>query len=104
MTPTPRNGKATRTATADSPSAAASRYQQLRSHLAELRPAEAVPAVHDHATAQGLSLRVELERLLAVKSTPQRPGGSGRLRLGCLPHQRPWPTSTSTPLPASTER
>ncbi len=54
MTPTPRTLKAT---AQESPSAAASRYQQLRSHLAELKlaaAAEALPAVLDQATAEGL--------------------------------------------------
>ncbi|GAB4957714.1 hypothetical protein MAHJHV54_48660 [Mycobacterium avium subsp. hominissuis] len=53
MTPTPRTNKAP-TRTEESPSAAASRYQQLRSHLAELKlaaAAEALPAVLDQATA-----------------------------------------------------
>lgn len=87
MTPTPRTP---RTATTEeSPSAAASRYQQLRSHLAELKlaaAAEALPAVLDQATAEGLSLTVALERLLAVEveaSTARRL--AGRLRFACLP-------------------
>lgn len=85
MTPTPRTPKATE----ESPSAAASRYQQLRSHLAELKlaaAAEALPAVLDQATAEGLSLTVALERLLTVEveaSTARRL--AGRLRLACLP-------------------
>ena len=89
MTPTPRTPKTTATAVAESPSAAASRYQQLRSHLAELKlhaAAEALPAVLDHATAEGLSLTVALERLLAVEvdaSTARRL--AGRLRFACLP-------------------
>ncbi len=37
MTPTPRTAKTTTVTTEESPSAAASRYQQLRSHLAELK-------------------------------------------------------------------
>ena len=75
--------------TEESPSAAASRYQQLRSHLAELKlhaAAEALPAVLDQATAEGLSLTVALERLLAVEvdaSTARRL--AGRLRFACLP-------------------
>ncbi|MGA7053819.1 MAG: AAA family ATPase, partial [Mycobacterium sp.] len=72
MTPTARTPKTTRTAAVDSesPSVAASRYQQLRSHLAELKlhaAAEAQPAVLDQATAEGLSLTVALERLLAAE-------------------------------------
>jgi len=84
MTPTPRTPKTTTTTTATgSPSAAASRYQQLRSHLAELKlhaVAEALPA------AENLSLTVALERLLAVEveaSTARRL--AGRLRFACLP-------------------
>ena len=86
MTPTPRTPKTTAD---ESPSAAASRYQQLRSHLAELKlaaAAEALPAVLDQATAEGLSLTVALERLLAVEveaSTARRL--AGRLRFACLP-------------------
>lgn len=73
----------------ESPSAAASRYQQLRSHLAELKlttVAEALPAVLDQATAENLSLTTALERLLAVEvdaTTARRL--AGRLRFACLP-------------------
>jgi DNA replication protein DnaC len=86
MTPTARTPKTTGT---ESPSAAASRYQRLRSHLAELKlhaAAEALPTVLDQATAEGLSLTVALERLLAVEvdaSTTRRL--AGRLRFACLP-------------------
>jgi DNA replication protein DnaC len=90
MTPTTRTPKTTtRTAETESPSAAASRYQQLRSHLTELKlaaAAEALPTVLDQATAEGLSLTVALERLLAVEvdaSTARRL--AGRLRFACLP-------------------
>ncbi|MGV0810306.1 AAA family ATPase, partial [Mycolicibacterium setense] len=82
MTPTPRTPKTTvRTTDAETPAAAASRYQQLRSHLAELKltaAAEALPSVLDQATAEGLSLTVALERLLAVEvdaSTARRLAG-----------------------------
>lgn len=90
MTPTARNPKATtRTDRAESPSAAASRYQQLRSHLAELKlhaAAEALPSVLDQATAEGLSLTVALERLLAVEvDTAAARRLAGRLRFACLP-------------------
>ena len=71
MTATTRTPKNTRTAV-ESPSAAASRYQQLRSHLAELKlhaAAEALPAVLDQASAEGLSLTTALERLLASYQT-----------------------------------
>ena len=90
MTPTPRTSKTTRSAAAvESPSATASRYQQLRSHLAELKlhaAAEALPSVLDQATAEGLSLTVALERLLAVEvdATATR-RLAGRLRFACLP-------------------
>ena len=86
MTPTARTPKTTGT---ESPSVAASRYQALRSHLAELKlsaAAEALPTVLDQATAEGLSLTVALERLLAVEvdaSTARRL--AGRLRFACLP-------------------
>ena len=89
MTPTTRTPKTTTAPPSESPSAAASRYQQLRSHLAELKlhaAAEALPAVLDQATAEGLSLTVALERLLAVEvdaSTARRL--AGRLRFACLP-------------------
>lgn len=89
MTPTPRTAKTTTTSTEETPSAAASRYQQLRSHLAELKlaaAAEALPAVLDQAAVENLSLTVALERLLAVEveaSTARRL--AGRLRFACLP-------------------
>lgn len=89
MTSTPRTAKTTPATAEESPSRAASRYQQLRSHLAELKltaAAEALPAVLDQATAEGLSLTVALERLLAVEvdaSTARRL--AGRLRFACLP-------------------
>jgi len=92
MTPTGRTPKTTTTTTtavAESPSATASRYQQLRSHLAELKlhaAAEALPAALDQAAAEKLSLTVALERLLAVEvdaSTARRL--AGRLRFACLP-------------------
>src|SRR6478672_1419044 len=83
MTPTPRTAKTTTVTTEESPSAAASRYQQLRSHLAELKlpaAAEALPAVLDQASAEGLSLTVALERLLAVEVE-----ASTARRFACLP-------------------
>ena len=86
MTPTARTPKTSRTATA---AEAASRYQQLRSHLAELKltaAAEALPTVLDQAAGEGLSLTAALERLLAVEvdaSTARRL--AGRLRFACLP-------------------
>jgi IstB-like ATP binding protein len=68
---------------------AASRYQQLRGHLAELRlhtAAEHLPAVLDQARSEGLSLTAALERLLAleVDATEAR-RLAGRLRFACLP-------------------
>ena len=89
MTATARTPKTTRTANTESSAQAASRYQQLRSHLVELKlhaAAEALPAVLDQATAEGLSLTVALERLLAAEvnaSTARRL--AGRLRFACLP-------------------
>jgi len=89
MTPTPRTAKNTATVTEEPPSTAASRYQKLRSHLAELKlhaAAAALPAVLDQASAENLSLTVALERLLAVEveaSTARRL--AGRLRFACLP-------------------
>src|SRR4029078_6120604 len=98
-------------------------------HLAELKlpaAAEALPAVLDQAIAEGLSLTVALEPLLGSRDRGQRPPGRARSRLpwrGCWPSksrqappggwpggcgspacppQPPWPTSTSTPPPAST--
>ena len=88
MTPTPRTPKTSRTA-AESPSAAASRYQQLRSHLADLKlhaAAEALPGVLEQASAEKLSVTTALERLLAVEvdaSTARRL--AGRLRFACIP-------------------
>jgi DNA replication protein DnaC len=67
----------------------ASLYQQLRGHLATLKlttAAEQLPAVLDAATAQGLSVTVALERLLAaeVEATEAR-RLAGRLRFASLP-------------------
>jgi DNA replication protein DnaC len=68
---------------------AASRYQQLRGHLAELRlhtAAEHLPTVLDQASSEGLSVTAALERLLAleVDATEAR-RLAGRLRFACLP-------------------
>lgn len=68
---------------------AASRYQRLRAHLTELEltvATEALPSVPDQAPAEGLSLTVVLERLLAVEVdaiTARRL--TGRLRFASLP-------------------
>ena len=86
MTTTPRTAD---TATDVSTATAASCYQQLRSHLAELKlhdAAQALPAVLDQASAESLSVTAALERLLAVEvdaSTARRL--AGRLRFACLP-------------------
>ncbi|MDQ1250419.1 MAG: hypothetical protein QG597_4798 [Actinomycetota bacterium] len=77
------------TTTAESPSAAASRYQQLRTHLTQLKlhaAAEALPGVLDQASAEKLSLTSALERLLAIEvhaDTARRL--AGRLRFACIP-------------------
>ena len=69
--------------------AQASLYQQLRSHLAELKlhdAAEALPAVLDTAAAEGLTLTAALERLLATEvSASQARRLAGRLRFASLP-------------------
>jgi len=88
MTPTPRTSK-TRSAAEESPSAVASRYQQLRGHLAQLKlhaAAEALPGVLEAANTENLSLTSALERLLAIEvhaDTARRL--AGRLRFACIP-------------------
>lgn len=77
---------------------AASTYQQLRGHLAELKladAAEALPSVLDQATAEGWSLTHTLERLLAIEVTATDARRlTGRFRFSPLtPHVR-------TPAPA----
>lgn len=67
----------------------ASLYQQLRSHLAELKlttAAEHLPGVLEQATAEGLSMTAALERLLGleVEATEAR-RLAGRLRFASLP-------------------
>lgn len=67
----------------------ASLYQQLRSHLAELKlttAAEHLPGVLDQAAAEGLSTTAALERLLGleVEATEAR-RLAGRLRFASLP-------------------
>jgi DNA replication protein DnaC len=85
MTPT----RTTKTATVESPAAAASRYQQLRTHLTQLKlhaAAEALPGVLEQASAEKLSLTTALERLLAIEvhaDTARRL--AGRLRFACIP-------------------
>jgi len=88
MTPTnttPRPAAPAAPATA----AQASLYQQLRSHLATLKLAEAaehLPAVLDQATAEHLSVTATLERLLAIEvNATEARRLAGRLRFACLP-------------------
>jgi DNA replication protein DnaC len=70
-------------------------YQQLRSHLAELRltaAAEALPAQLDHARDASLSHTAFLERLLAAEVTATRARRQASLaRFACLP--APWQIS-----------
>jgi DNA replication protein DnaC len=67
----------------------ASRYQQLRAHLATLKlhdAAEHLPAVLDAAAAEGLTLTEALHRLLALEVTATEARRlTGRLRFACLP-------------------
>ena len=88
MTPmktTPRPADPAARATA----AQASLYQQLRSHLAVLKLADAaehLPAVLDQATAEHLSVTATLERLLAIEvDATEARRLAGRLRFACLP-------------------
>lgn len=79
----------TDTAPAAMSAAEASRYQQLRGHLAALNlatAAEQLPAVLDAARAEKLTLTTALERLLRaeVDATEAR-RLAGRLRFACLP-------------------
>jgi DNA replication protein DnaC len=79
----------TTTTSAPNTATAASRYQQLRGHLAALKlhaAAEALPAVLEEATAEGLSLTTALEKLLSIEvdATTARQL-TGRLRFACLP-------------------
>ena len=89
MTSTPRTTKTSTTTVEDSPATAASVYQQLRSHLAELKlyaAAEALPGLLDQTGAEGLSVTAALERLLAIEvdaNTARRL--AGRLRFACIP-------------------
>ncbi|MBE0011471.1 IS21-like element helper ATPase IstB [Arthrobacter sp. AET 35A] len=67
----------------------ASLYQQLRSHLAQLKlttAAEHLPGVLEQAAAEGLSMTAALERLLGleVEATEAR-RLAGRLRFASLP-------------------
>jgi DNA replication protein DnaC len=81
--------KATRSGRTETASQAASRYQRLRAHLAELKlhaAAEALPAMLEYATAHQLSLTTALEKLLAVEVDAARARRlAGRLRFACIP-------------------
>ena len=75
--------------TAAMSTAAASIYQQLKGHLAELKladAAEALPRILDQAQAESWSLTQTLERLLAVEVTATDARRlSGRFRFANLP-------------------
>jgi DNA replication protein DnaC len=68
---------------------AASVYQQLRGHLAELKladAADALPAVLDQAQAEGWTLTTALERLLQIEVTATEARRlTGRFRFANLP-------------------
>ncbi|HZE18307.1 MAG TPA: IS21-like element helper ATPase IstB [Mycobacterium sp.] len=86
MTTTTRS---TRSRATEPTSEAASRYQRLRSHLAELKlhaAAEALPAMLDEAATEQLSLTAALERLLAIEvDATEARRLAGRLRFASLP-------------------
>ncbi|PPJ18199.1 IS21-like element helper ATPase IstB [Nocardia nova] len=67
----------------------ATRYQQLRSHLATLKlhaAAEALPSVLEDATAQNLSATATLEKLLRIEvDDTEARRLAGRLRFASLP-------------------
>jgi len=77
------------TARAPATPAQASLYQQLRGHLAVLKlhdAAEALPAVLDQASTEGLTMTAALERLLAIEVTANQARRlAGRLRFASLP-------------------
>ena len=77
------------TARAPATPAQASLYQQLRAHLAVLKlhdAAEALPAVLDQASTEGLTMTAALERLLAIEVTANQARRlAGRLRFASLP-------------------
>ncbi len=76
-------------APAPSSAAQAGLYQQLRSHLAALKladAAEALPTVLDQARDEKLTLTAALERLLAIElAASDARRLAGRLRFACLP-------------------
>ena len=69
--------------------AAASTYQQLRTHLVDLKladAADALPKVLDQAQAEGWTLTTALERLLAIEVTATDARRlAGRFRFANLP-------------------
>jgi DNA replication protein DnaC len=77
------------TTTAPTSKSAASTYQQLRTHLTDLKladAAEALPSVLDQAQAEGWSLTTALERLLAIEVTATDARRlTGRFRFANLP-------------------
>jgi DNA replication protein DnaC len=77
------------TTTTKTAHSAATVYQQLRSHLTELKladAADALPAVLDQATAEGWTLTHALERLLAIEVTATDARRlTGRFRFANLP-------------------
>jgi DNA replication protein DnaC len=92
MTTSPAPKKTTRTRTANRAVGAdetATRYQQLRSHLATLKlhaAAEALPSVLQDATAQNLSTTTTLEKLLRIEvDDTEARRLTGRLRFANLP-------------------
>ncbi len=86
--PAPRksNRRVTKAVGADE---TATRYQQLRSHLATLKlhaAAEALPSVLEDATAQNLSATATLEKLLRIEvDDTEARRLAGRLRFASLP-------------------
>lgn len=90
MTTTPAPKKTTRRVTkAVGADETATRYQQLRSHLATLKlhaAAEALPSVLEDATAQNLSATATLETLLRIEvDDTETRRLAGRLRFANLP-------------------
>ena len=76
--------------------AAATRYQQLRGHLAALRlhtAAEQLPAVLDQASNEGLSVTAALERLLRTSTLTPPPAWTGSWSPSSAP------AATSSPPP-----
>ncbi|MEV5840317.1 IS21-like element helper ATPase IstB [Nocardia sp. NPDC052112] len=90
MTTSPAPKKTSRRATkAVGAEQSATRYQQLRSHLATLKlhaAAEALPSVLEDATTQNLSATATLEKLLRIEvDDTEARRLAGRLRFASLP-------------------